>query len=67
MAAITFGPCPPRFADIKREIAAEHPDFEQRVTSAWKDILGELDRATAAIAEAGSNVRAFLSFSGFWH
>lgn len=58
MAAPVYGPCPPRFADIKREIAASIPDFEQRATRAWLDVLAELDKATEEIAREGSEVRS---------
>ena len=51
-----WGPCPPRFADIKREIAGEYPDFEQRVTRAWNEVLGELAHTTAQIASQGPEV-----------
>ncbi|KIP06972.1 hypothetical protein PHLGIDRAFT_90163 [Phlebiopsis gigantea 11061_1 CR5-6] len=54
MAQPDFGPCPPRFADIKRQIAASYPDFEERATKAWADILAELDKATTDIAHWGS-------------
>jgi hypothetical protein len=57
MAQQQFGPCPPRFVDIKREIAASYPDFEDRVTRAWNDVLGELERATSEIAAQSSEVR----------
>ena len=56
MAQPDFGPCPPRFADIKRQIAASYPDFEERATRAWADILAELDKATTDIARQGSEV-----------
>ena len=56
MAQVEFGPCPPRFADIKREIAASYPDFEERVKRAWDDVLNELEKVTKDIAEQGSEV-----------
>ena len=52
-----FGPCPPRFADIKRDIAGAYPDFEQRVTRAWTEVLDELSKATEEIAAQGPEVR----------
>lgn len=47
---------PSRFADIKQEIAASYPDFEERVTRAWVDVLEELEQASKAIASKGSEV-----------
>jgi len=48
---------PPRFAQLKREIAESYPDFEQRVTKAWKEIIEQLNETTQVIAKEGSNVR----------
>ena len=61
MAQPEFGPCPPRFADLKREIAAAYPGFEERATKAWAEVLGELEKATDEIATKGSEV-CFLCF-----
>ena len=58
MATLVPGPLPPRFADLKREIAGSAgPDFEQRVTTAWIDLLAELAKTTAEIEQGGSEVR----------
>ena len=58
MAALVPGPLPPRFANLKREIAnSVGPDFEQRVTTAWVDLLAELAKTTADIERDGSEVR----------
>ena len=51
-----FGPCPPRFSDLKKEIAASYTDFEAGVTKAWGEILAELDKVTKEIASQGSQV-----------
>ena len=54
-----FGPCPPRFAELKRAIADAYggPEaFAQTATRAWNEILQELEVATAEIAKAGSDV-----------
>ena len=56
MAPPQLGPCPPRFTELKRTIASSYPDFEQRVTRAWTDVLAELKTATAEIAKQGSEV-----------
>ena len=54
-----FGPLPPRFAELKKEIAVSIPDFEARATKAWGEILVELNKATKEIAAKGSAVRRF--------
>ncbi len=56
-----FGPCPPRFAEIKKDIANSYPDFHERVTAAWNDLLGELDKVTQEVARQGSQVCSFFS------
>ena len=56
MSAPVFGPCPPRFVEIKKEIAALYPDFQERITAAWNDLLPELAKVTEEIATQGSNV-----------
>lgn len=52
------GGMPPRFVDLKQEIASSYPDFEQRATKAWNEILAALEEVTKSIAEGGSEVRA---------
>ena len=54
--ASELGPCPPRFVELKKEIAGSYPDFEARVTKAWGEILQELEKATKDIASKGSQV-----------
>ena len=58
--APTFGPCPPRFVDIKKDISNSYPDFQNRVTASWIDILSELVKVTKEIASQGSQVRDVL-------
>ncbi|KZT07579.1 DUF1479-domain-containing protein [Laetiporus sulphureus 93-53] len=58
-----LGPCPPRFVEIKQEIAASYPDFQQRVTKAWNELLAELDQVTAEIAKEGTNYVPQVKFS----
>ncbi|PIL29830.1 hypothetical protein GSI_08037 [Ganoderma sinense ZZ0214-1] len=58
-----FGPLPPRFAELKREIIASYPDFEARVTKAWGEILTELDKVTKEIAAQGSSNVPEVNFS----
>ncbi|OJA12424.1 hypothetical protein AZE42_03385 [Rhizopogon vesiculosus] len=48
-------PWPERFIDLKRQIVQATPDYEQRLTECWKDILQELDKRTTEIAQAGSD------------
>ena len=52
------GRLPDRFKTIKDEIAASVPNFQEHVTTAWADLLGELKKETAAIANEGSQVGA---------
>ena len=62
MAAPVFGPCPPRFVELKRTIAESYPDFEKNVTKAWNEVLEELKVATEEFATKGPEVRV-LGFS----
>ncbi|TFK91415.1 DUF1479-domain-containing protein [Polyporus arcularius HHB13444] len=54
MSTPQFGPLPPRFVDLKKEIAASYPDFEANVTKAWGEILAEAEKITKEIASQGS-------------
>ena len=47
-------------ADIKRSIAASYPDFEARATTAWREIIEELNKVTSVIKEEGVNVGCLL-------
>lgn len=47
---------PPRFVDLKREIAASYPDFEARATRAWGEIVEHLHESTKDIIDSGSDV-----------
>ena len=60
-----FGPCPPRFVDIKKDIVNSYPDFQKRVTASWNDLLGELDKVTQEIASQGSQVCVVFSIPFF--
>ena len=51
-------PFPPRFLELKRQIASEHPNFEAHVTQAWKEIIEELVAFAARIETEGTNVSA---------
>ncbi|KAH8091349.1 DUF1479-domain-containing protein [Cristinia sonorae] len=55
--------CPPRFVKIKEEIASLFPEFQQRITTAWFDLLSELDQGTAEISKQGSNIVPQVEFS----
>ncbi|KAJ8469327.1 hypothetical protein ONZ45_g16928 [Pleurotus djamor] len=46
---------PPRFTELKKEIAASYPDFEQHITKAWQEVLTTLKDTTHKIAQEGSN------------
>ena len=45
------------FSDLKQEIANSYPDFEKRITTAWGEIIDQLNETTEAIAKEGSEVR----------
>ncbi|KAK0498457.1 hypothetical protein EDD18DRAFT_1071133 [Armillaria luteobubalina] len=48
---------------IKGEIASSYPDFEERVTQAWADILVELKKVTQEISAGGSEFIPQVQFS----
>jgi hypothetical protein len=52
---------PPRFIDLKRQIASSYPDFENRVTRAWKEVVEELVAVSERIQGGRSDV-SFLCF-----
>lgn len=54
---------PSRFADLKREIAASYPDFEQRATKAWTEILEQLDQVTKTIVQEGPDVGPSFAYT----
>ncbi|KAJ3490842.1 hypothetical protein NLI96_g1126 [Meripilus lineatus] len=58
-----FGPCPPRFTEIKKDIANSYPDFQERITQAWNDLLDELNRTTKEIANQGSQAVPEVEFN----
>ncbi|OBZ72402.1 Uncharacterized protein YbiU [Grifola frondosa] len=63
MSKPELGPCPPRLVEVKQEIAASYPNFQERVTKAWADILGELEKVTAEIASQGPKAVPEVTFS----
>ncbi|KAJ3555054.1 hypothetical protein NM688_g2785 [Phlebia brevispora] len=63
MAFPQLGPCPPRLADLKREIANSYPHFAENITQAWNDVLTELKTVTDIIATKGSDVVPQINFS----
>ncbi|KZT73700.1 DUF1479-domain-containing protein [Daedalea quercina L-15889] len=63
MSQSELGPCPPRFVEIKQEIAASIPDFQARVTKAWTELLAELDVVTADIAKQGTEYVPQVDFA----
>ncbi|KAG5638108.1 hypothetical protein H0H81_001786 [Sphagnurus paluster] len=54
---------PPRFANLKQEIAASYPKFRERATQAWREVIAELQEATLEIAKAGSESIAQVNFA----
>ncbi|KAJ3569522.1 hypothetical protein NP233_g4989 [Leucocoprinus birnbaumii] len=53
---------PAYFLDVKREIASSYPNFEARITQAWKEIIAELDVVTNQIHDSGSNYIPQIDF-----
>ncbi|KAF9525722.1 DUF1479-domain-containing protein [Crepidotus variabilis] len=53
---------PARFADLKREIAASYPSFEENVTRTWKEVIDQLKLVNAEIAKEGTNYIPQVSF-----
>jgi hypothetical protein len=47
---------PERFVGLKREIASSYPNFQERVTSAWVDVLEQLEERTNSIIKGGPSV-----------
>jgi hypothetical protein len=52
---------PERFANLKRDIATSIPNFQQRVTQAWREVLADLATRTEEIAKAGPDVCTRIS------
>jgi hypothetical protein len=46
----------PSVVDIKRSIASSYPDFEARATTAWHEVIKELDKLVRVVKEEGVNV-----------
>ncbi|KII86315.1 hypothetical protein PLICRDRAFT_43911 [Plicaturopsis crispa FD-325 SS-3] len=63
MADETKTPLPPRFAELKQQIASTYPNFEEKVTRAWNEILAELEQVTKNIARAGPDSVPQVSFA----
>lgn len=41
---------------LKRLIASSYPDFEARATTAWHEVIKELDNLARVVKEEGVNV-----------
>jgi hypothetical protein len=48
---------------IKQDIAKSYPDFENRATKAWTEVLGQLEIVTKNIAAQGPDYLPQVSFS----
>lgn len=44
------------FLNIKREIAGSYPNFQERATKAWGEIIHELAKLSTTVSEKGSEV-----------
>ncbi|KAF8636796.1 hypothetical protein AX17_003258 [Amanita inopinata Kibby_2008] len=60
-------PFPSRYVDVKREIAASYPDFEQRITKAWTEIIEQLNETTESIAKEGTDYIPQVKFADLEH
>ncbi|KAF8896652.1 DUF1479-domain-containing protein [Infundibulicybe gibba] len=58
---------PAHFADLKREIAASYPNFQERVTAAWNELLQQLEGVTTEIIETGSDYIPQIDFKDLAH
>lgn len=47
---------PPRFVDLKKQIAASYPDFEKNAVRSWGEILEEMDKVTKVVMKEGTDV-----------
>ncbi|KAG6853315.1 hypothetical protein C0991_005241 [Blastosporella zonata] len=56
-------PLPARFSDLKREIAASYPDFQERVIKAWGEIIAQLKVVSAEIAQVGPDYLPQVNFA----
>lgn len=54
---------PPRFLDLKKEIASSYPDFAERATKTWTGILEQLRKVNVDIAKAGSDYIPQVNFA----
>ncbi|KAH6909282.1 hypothetical protein BKA70DRAFT_1278064 [Coprinopsis sp. MPI-PUGE-AT-0042] len=53
---------PPRYAELKKQIAASYPDFEQNATRAWREITEELNKFAETIQKEGSSYIPSVDF-----
>ncbi|KZT20478.1 DUF1479-domain-containing protein [Neolentinus lepideus HHB14362 ss-1] len=58
----SFQPMPPRFVELKYEIAKSYPDFQKRATEAWARLLLSLALSTQQIAKEGTNIVPQVDF-----
>jgi hypothetical protein len=54
---------PPRYQELKQEIANSYPNFEERITKAWGEILDELQKTAEIIEKEGSEGIPQVKFS----
>ncbi|THH13880.1 hypothetical protein EW146_g6392 [Bondarzewia mesenterica] len=53
---------PPRFVDLKREIASSYPDFQVRATRAWNEVIQHLSESTQEIIKSDSDIIPQVKF-----
>ncbi|TFK73248.1 DUF1479-domain-containing protein [Pluteus cervinus] len=54
---------PPRFADLKREIAESYPDFQERATRAWAEIVEQLEHTSETVVKTGPDYIPQVNFA----
>ncbi|EPQ53979.1 DUF1479-domain-containing protein [Gloeophyllum trabeum ATCC 11539] len=54
---------PERFAELKQEIAESYPNFEERVTEAWRRLLPALAASTEQIAKEYTHIIPQVNFA----
>ncbi|TFK22748.1 DUF1479-domain-containing protein [Coprinopsis marcescibilis] len=62
MTIDTAAELPVRFAELKQAIAKSYPDFEQRITQAWKEIIEQLEEFSKVIQKEGSSYVPQVNF-----
>ncbi|KAF4613742.1 hypothetical protein D9613_008102 [Agrocybe pediades] len=54
---------PPRFVDLKKQIAAQYPDFEQNAVRSWGEVLEEMNKVTKVVKVEGVDYIPQVNFA----